>query len=325
MEVLRQTDVGSNFSTQPHEKKLAPFLILITFLFSCKNSNELEPGQYVNISGTRLFIIPPKDFKISSNIIGLENDKLGIIQVQDLIGGNHFSNEKTFTKKAIESYGVKVFEFQELKIESFNAKFVHTQEKKETNEMKIIFGDSTFSEMVLAIFQPNNKELKNEIKKSLLSIKYDKNLKVDPLLTIYFKIDNNSSKFKFAKTSANMFLYSTNGIVKNSYENEPMVMVTTFPIDQVATKEYLMESMLNGLIQNGFEKTETKSISKQKVNGYDSYQVEVYGNMKNKKTLVYLLVLVKQDKAIGVYGVTNINLESNLIEFKKIIQNIKFK
>lgn len=296
------------------------FLLLSISLFAQNNNN------YINIKGTRIYIIPPKDFKESKKMVGLEKNDNCIIQIMDLVGGNFESNTATYKKSEFEKKGLTVLDFEELKIDGYSALFSNVKGNDANEMVNVIFGDNTFSVMIIAIYPSSSRnELFPEIKKSFLKIKYNKSLVVDPFAASTFIVEKNDSKFKFAKASANMFLFPENGTVKDSYENEPMVMITSFAIDKTFTKELVMQSCINGIIQQGDIKKETKNVSEKSINGYDTLQAEHYFERKSKTKLTYITILIKNDIAIAFYGMAETKFDENLLEFKKIANKIRIK
>ncbi|MCO6163003.1 hypothetical protein [Flavobacterium sp. NRK F7] len=168
-------------------------IILFLFLTACVfGSNQSIEDGYINIKGTRLFILPPKGFKESKTIIGLEKDENTMIQVMDLIGGNYESNALTYTKSKFEEKGITVLNFEELKIDGYKAKMAHIKGQDGYESLQVVFGDNTFSAMVMCLFLTQDRnEILPEIKASLLKIKYDTNLKVDPFASSAFKVEKN--------------------------------------------------------------------------------------------------------------------------------------
>ena len=163
------------------------------------------------------------------------------------------------------------------------------------------------------------------IKASLLKIKYDKKLIVDPFAASTFIVDKNDSKFKFAKASANMFLFSENGTVKDAYIDEPMFLVTSYPFDKTMTKEIILEKSIDGLLQQGFIKKEIKNTRKESINGYDTIQAECYFEHQSKTKLALMTVMIKNDVALVSFGSAESKFEENINEFKKIIRKLKIK
>ncbi|WP_445722622.1 hypothetical protein [Flavobacterium sp.] len=282
------------------------------------------PDKYINIPGTRLLIIPPKGFVISKKITGLEKEN-AIIQVMDLIGGNYYKNSATFTKSKFENKGIKVIEFKEIKIAGFKAKYAHIEGGDGTQAINLVFGDTSFSTVILAPLGSSNIGLASEIKNAILKVKYDKTITIDPLASSFFKINSNDSKFKFAKSTANLFIYSENGIVKDPYKDEPMVIITTLPKDGTTSKEMMIKSMIDGLVQNGFSIKEEKKPIIGKINGFESIEVEYIAEQKGKTKLIYLTVISNTDTSIAFYGITESDFENNLEEFIKLSHSLRFK
>lgn len=300
--------------------KFKLILLFISINIFAQNNN------YVNIKGTRLSIIPPKGFVDADNFIGLIKDETTGIQIMDLVGGNFDSNTATYTRATFEKKGIAVLEFDELKIDGFQAKFSHIKSADNSERVNVVFGDSTFSVMVTAFFpSSSSEELFPGIKKSFLKIKYDKNLIIDPFASSAFKVEKNESKFKFAKASANMFIFSENGIDKKSYEDEPMVMISSYPLDESVTKEKLIEDSVNGLIQQGFVNKETKNMSKKSINGYDTIEAEFYFEHKTEPKLAFITISIKNKVAIVFYGMAKSKFQENIIEFKKLSNKLTIK
>jgi len=289
-------------------------------LFSCA-----QESKKINIKGTKVFITVPKDFKPSESIIGLEKSNSAMIQVSDLVGGSFYSNAATFSRKSFEEKGVKVFDYQEFEIDGYPAKYVYAQGQPGQKMMSLVFGDSTFCAMTMAILNDKDDATAEEIKKSLFSMQYKKDMKVDYLNLAYFKVNKNKSGYQFAKAGANMFLFSKGGVVKDSYGDESMVVILPAPTDTTITKDKIAQSLINGLKQNSFILLEEKNIITTPINDIDAYQIELSGFMKGKKALIYIMVLTKGMRAITVEGISYANSDQDLIDFKEIAHHVVFK
>ena len=296
-------------------------LLLTCTLFSCAQQTEK-----INIKGTKVFIEVLVGFKSSKSFIGLEKSSTAMIQISDMVGGNFYSNAATFSKKAFEDRGIKVFDYQELKIDGYPAKYAYVQGQPGQKMISLVFGDSTFCDMAMAILPANDEAVIEQVKKAFLAIQYKKQMKVDYLDLAYFKVEKNKSVFKFAKASANMFLYSKGGVVKDSYKEESMIMILPLPSDNTTlTKDKIAQSLITGLTQNSFVVIEEKNIQTSPVNGFDAYEIEVSGFMKGQKALLYLLVLTQNNQAIGIEGIAYSNFEQDLVEFKEMAHHVVFK
>ena len=149
-------NVTSNFKKM--NLKIIYSLLILINLTSCKN--QVEEAEYTNIPGSRILIDMPEGFKLTSGSMGIENDKNSMVQFFDLIGGNHFNNSKTVSKEIFESKGIKVLENKDLKIDNYDAKYFLLQANENEKTINIVFGDSTFSDMVMALY--NSKDFKTE-------------------------------------------------------------------------------------------------------------------------------------------------------------------
>lgn len=305
--------------------KLIYSLLILINLTSCKN--KVEEAEYTNIPGSRILIDMPEGFKLTSGSMGIENDKNSMVQFFDLIGGNHFNNSKTVSKEIFESKGIKVLENKDLKIDNYDAKYFLLQANENEKTINIVFGDSTFSDMVIALYNSKDFKTEKELKKALFSLKYDKKIKIDPLDFALFKVNHNNSKFKFAKYNSNIFLFSENGKVKDAYVKEPMFTINSFTIDKTMNAKTIAESLLQGMQQNGFYKTEEKNVSFENLNGYIAIRREIYGYMKAEYALLYQVVILNNESlnAIAMQGISYSENEINLPEFKELSENIIFK
>jgi hypothetical protein len=86
-----------------------------------KNS---KTSKHINITGTRLYIIPPTNFKVATTFIGLQKGDKAIFNIYDLVGGNFYSNAATFSKAEFEKQGVRVFDYRDIKVNGYPAKYI---------------------------------------------------------------------------------------------------------------------------------------------------------------------------------------------------------
>ena len=290
-----------------------------------KDINNVKTDKHINIPGTRLYIIPPAGFKVATSFMGLEKGKSCSLQVFDLVGGDFYTNAATFSKKAFEKLGAKVLDYKEFKINGFPAKYVFMQSTVDVKNINFVFGDNTFSTMVAATFPSIDDKTAEQLQHAIKTIYYDKNLKNDPFATAAFTLNDSKSVFKFAKSSAGLFMYSIGGVDKQSYDNEPFIIVTTLPKDQSTTVKAVSEALVSGLERNGLTDKELKNISTKAVNGQPAYETEVYCKMEGKNSLIYQLVVAGKDKIVAIQGIAKSDFDRYLKEFKNLARTIKMK
>ena len=301
---------------------LRPILLLFIVCGICGCDHD----DYMTIPGTRLSIAAPDGFKPSENFTGLEKDDQTGIQIKDLVGADFHAGERTFTKESFEEKDLEVIAFEELTIDGFKAKFAHLKGLENNETMAVIFGDDSFTVSAMAIFPTGSDQaMRSALKKSLQTIKYDKNRKVDLLADAYFEILPNASKFKFAKATGNMFVFSPGGALKSSYENEPMVTIVPLPFDQTMTKQDLFETVVEGLIDNGFTVEDVRNTTEDPINGYNAISSRYYFRQGSSHKLAYLALLAKGKRAIAFYGIAKEDWNGNMAEFEKLLKSVRFK
>lgn len=283
----------------------------------------VKTDKHVNIPGTRIYFMPKFDFKPATSYTGYEKTKGQGIQVMDLIGGNYYTNTATFTKEAFEKKGIRVIEFKEIKVNNFAAKYVELLPDKTHGAFEIVFGDSTFSTMVTAIYDATDFNTRSEIRQELYTIYYDKNMKVDPFATAAFTLDESTSIFKFASFSAGTFVYSIGG-AKDTLGDQPFITVTTVPKDTFSAKGLSKECVLS-LTKYGLTTKYVQNSPDNTINGMPAYETEISGVMKDKVSLIYQLVVLGKEKAVILQGLIPKDFAKNEKEIKKFARTIKMK
>jgi hypothetical protein len=308
-------------------------ILLVSLTASAQTSNDkIRPeitnsktSKHINIPGTRVYIIPPANFNVAGTFIGLQKGDNAMFNIYDLVGGNFYSNTATFSKAEFEQKGVKVFDYRDIKVNGYPAKYIFMQGDDATRTYGLIFGDTTFSTMILAVCPVADETTSKEIINALNTIWYDKSKKIDPFETANFSLDDKVSKFKFAQYNANIYIYSIDGVQNKEDKDAPVILVSQFPKDNTTTVKNIADMMISKMQQYGLTDPEIKNPSTQKINGYDCYETEVYGQMLGKNSLLYYCVVAKGDKVIVVQGIAKRDIENNLQEFKKLTGTIKVK
>jgi hypothetical protein len=289
------------------------------------SSVETRKGAaHVNIPGTHLFMVPDKHFKLSTQFTGFSFDDFTGINVMELVGGNFFSNAATFNRESFESKGAKVYEFKELKINSSPAKYIDMSDQRGGRIIDFVFGDSTYSVMVMAMCRENDSLSAERIKQMMLSIYYDRTLKVDPLMNANFEVLDTSSEFRFLRAGGPSYIFSIGG-KQDDRPGAPTVAITSFPADTTINPKDLSNQMLGSLSKYGANVTKTESVNQKPINGYAACETEVDILTKNGPGKLYQVTLVDKNRALVLQGMSAISFETYLPSFKKFAHSIRFK
>ncbi|WP_166963866.1 hypothetical protein [Yeosuana marina] len=299
-------------------------LFLLLTISSC-GQNKIKTFDKTLIPGTRVYLDKPENFKLAANFIGLKSGE-SVIQFFDLFGGNYNSNAKSFTKENFEKKGVTVFDFKKLKIDGFPAKLAFLQGNPNQKSLQLVFGDNEFSVMVMAFIPDFEKEKIKQIENSFLTIEYDKNRVVDPFEIAFFKIDDSKSSYKYSKTVSNMFLYTKNGIKKDSFMGESAYLISQLPTERPDMgPKSLFDTNLNSLKSNGLIISKRIPTERKKLNGFNCYEELIIGNLNNEETQIIMTCVVKENRAVIIAGLVKDDFESTVEEFKKLTNELKMK
>ena len=313
-------------------------LLLITFLAACSPGKKKDvPGKteipaaiapkktatHVNIPGTHLYLSPLPGYRKSENMIGLQKNNAVGINVNELIGGNYYSNTANFTRANFEATGATVTEFKELSVNGYPARYICLNAQG-NGSINLVFGDTTFSVMLAGLYPAADSISEEEIKQTLLTVVYDKNLKVDPFASAFFMLDERASDFKFLKNGGPAYIYSLNGSAERTPDN-PSFIATGLPADGTMSPILLANKMLEGLSRYGMMVVNTKKPDLRNVNGYQCCEMEVSVLRNDTPSWLYQMVVINGNRALVMQGMADSNYEKYLPQFKALAHTVRFK
>ncbi|MDD3280739.1 MAG: hypothetical protein PHC83_04125 [Bacteroidales bacterium] len=302
------------------------FIIALLYGCSCTNTtikkdvilNEKDTIRRINIPNTRLSIIPPKGFRLLENSGTLQNEKNSKIIIIDNINENFYLFKVDFNK-VYKNNNIKIFEKENFILNKYNALLIHGQENEKYEHYYLYFGDSTFIVYITAFYPIEDKlKLENQIKKSFMTIEYDKSLIIDPLKNAVFICDTNS-KFIFQKINGNSYIFFL--------DNKPTdyASVDVFPYGSTTPKTMsIADQFISTLKSNGLKNITIKRKNK-KIKKYDAEEVEIIGYYQNEIFKMNILVLTSEKYSLLIAGRTKDDYNSFKKNFYKFAYSIKFK
>jgi hypothetical protein len=279
----------------------------------------------VNIPGTRLYITPPIGYKLSERFKGLEKNKDIFIKVYDPYNTNYLKYAQGFTRESLENGGSEVQDYKKLNISGFPAKYAALQNNVGGKSYYLVFGDSSFSVMVIASCPANKDTDQQQLKAALLSATYSKNIKTNPLTGIFFKINDSNSDYRFSECKNDYYIYSANGIVRDKYQGESIVSVQPFTSEYSVGDETIVRTILNAYEQYGITDAKLKKEVQVQIGTLNAMEAEINAKIENKKAVIYRLTLVNGKKAILFLGIATSNFEKNMNAFRTLANTIRFK
>lgn len=293
-----------------------------------KDSSQIQNSKtstHIHISGTKLSIIPPSGFKIATAFTGLEKGESALIQVYDLVGGNFYTNANKFTKERFEKSGVTVFDYQEMTINGYSGKYIHLQGNPDKKGISLVFGDETFTAMIMALYIDNSDNTAEQIKDALFSSVYEKDLPIDPFETAVFNLDDSNTKFKYAKSAANTFIYSINGSNELDANRDSIMVVLPFPADASMTAKSIAEQMIGSLRNNGLSEIKILSTSNNALNNYPAYQIKMEGKLNGSPSKLLVQTVTHGENAVVFKGFLKEKSNAVIEDFEALIKTLRMK
>ncbi len=279
--------------------------------------------DHVRIPQTKVYIVPPPDFKVANDFIGLiKNENICILLL-------HISNRKyevaaqSLSEDKLTSIGFKVMGAQEAKLNSYQYKKIIAENRQARKFIFFILGDDSFS-INITVFglEQCNETQQNQIEAALLSIVYHEKEEVNYLAETPFELDDSQSAFKFQKTEANTLYYT---LKEPSNSMFPYFVVFGFRRDNSASLADIADIFFQEYSKTHTSSFETKHIVHGSINGYEAYQVEKELKANDKQSLYYQVIVANEVYVVVMTGVCDSEHEQYLAEFEKLIKTIKIK
>ena len=129
----------------------------------------VKTNAHVNISGTRIYIIPPAGFTISKSFAGLQNKSI-LIQIQEFTGIVHKESTAAFSKKGYEARGIKIAAYSTLKVNGYLAEYTEVIEDGKNKQVSLIFGNDDFSAMIVASYPQEDVQMEQAVQETLQTL-----------------------------------------------------------------------------------------------------------------------------------------------------------
>lgn len=304
------------------------FLIQIYSVFAQNEIKNEITTKHINVSGTKVSLIPPQGFTKAQNFVGFQQDGSGsTIMVIDIPGP--FSEvSKGMTKENFLSKGVEVKNIEEFILNGKKGLFLTGEQNaygKIFSKFIFVFGTESETIMINGAYPNNLIEIGKEIKTSILSSFYEENKKINPFDNVDFEIDTNGTNLIFAKSMSNMLTYNTDGLLPTKSKNDTSLIISK-AISNVAVEDKKLYA-INRLKKMPFEIVKIENTNEINIDGVSGF--EIVAITKDNKTgleeKVYQAMLFSDNLYYILLGSTNNDFEKNINEIKKIVKTFKRK
>lgn len=294
-------------------------------------SNE-KTDKYKEVSGMQISIIPPRDFIESDRFTGFEHKIAGSSIMISEVPGDVHHNFLGFSKANMMKAGMIVENELLYQINGFDALFQKGQQGaygKIYTKYVLVIGDYKKTFLLSASIPIETSQThKDEVKKSLLSIIYEPDKKVNKEDKYDFSVDVSGTGLIQTNILLSSLIYTDDGNVPSKTESQTAVMVnrTKLTNPDIDKKSYVIKLMeLFPVTWAKGEKLEPKPVTIDGLSGYEIYGIGI-NNENNKAELIYQLVLFKDNYYYSVSGMTfSSKFEEHLETFRTVANSFKLK
>ncbi len=325
-----------NFFMKKHIVLCIIFLLPILSFSQSINSKAIQitnnlDANYVDVTGTKIKIIPPKGFIKSTSYMGFSHQIAGSSIVITEIPGDVNRNFIGFDKKFLFKSGVIVEEETFYQINGYDALLIKGQQAaygKTYIRLMLVIGDiyRTYLLSASMLSTSSDKHI-NEVKTSLLGVIYDPEKKSDITDRFDFTVDVSGTILKKANLMLSSLTYTDDGNVPSKTSEK-----TSMTIRKSTMTKSVSDDEKKVLCKQLFEmyplewvadmKQDPKTITIGNLSGY-----EIYSMGKNKELykmeLIYQTVLFDNLDYYVITGITYGKFEENLALFKKVTKTFK--
>lgn len=283
------------------------FVWMLSIISCCLVSTTASGGQgtitntltkaHLLVRGTKVSIIPPKDFTKAPNFLGFEHNPSGsTVMVLD-IPGPFSETSKGLTKEKLLTNGVEVTTIEKLTVNGMQAILISGYQKSagvEYQKYVLTFGTDKETYMLNAAAPKHNTSLGNEIKKSILTAVYEENITINPFESIDYTLTPPIGALKFSKHVASSIIFSTDGnyppktddrtsiIIAKSFNKVTIEDKKTFCINRLKQTPLTIENIASPtpIVINGLSGFELNADAKEKSTDRTKkiYQVILFGD-----------------------------------------------
>lgn len=298
---------------------LAPLLFIGFSVFA-------QTKDHVYVTGSKCFIIPPKDFIVSAGFSGLQNKTRDASILVSVIKKSKEEILSTYHTDSLKSKGFTFIDKKDVKVSGYDGQLIKVmQDSKKIYKEVLVFEESGECIVVNAMYPEKNKAIEPEITSAMLSIIYDKNHIEKIQESTLFAIKVNEEKFKIAKNFYGSLIYTSNGEMNAESAEKPMLVIAKTnnnrPIgDRI---EYAKERTL----KNGRVKTATvKSTNNVKQDGLEGVECISEGVDKNGKKVTSYNTYLFDEKSVFTIQITDPeSKDMTLKEYKEMVSTFKRK
>jgi hypothetical protein len=229
---------------------------------------------------------------------------------------------KGITKENMLSKGVEMKKIETLTINGLPAIFATGIQNAYGNiyaKFILVFGTDNETIMINEVYPENLKIVGDEIKKSMLTVFYEPDKKINPFEALDYSIDISKTKLKFGKSMSNSLIFFVDGQVPTASSDKTNLIVAK-SFSQITTEDKKL-FCINRVKQTHIEIKNIEYTNEITIDGISGY--EIYAKGKNKKSSetenIYQVILFSDKLYYIFFGTTNDETDKSIDEIKRAV------
>lgn len=290
-------------------------------------------ASYVDVTGTKLKIIPPRGFIRSATYTGFMHEIAGSSIVITEIPGDVNRNMIGFDKKFLIKSGVIVEKQTFYRINEFDALLIEGKQVaygKTYFRVMLLIGDIQRSYLISAsMISTSAQKHVNEVKESILDVIYEPTKVSDITDRFDFTVNVSGTGLQKANMMLSSLTYTDDGNVPSKTQEKTSMTIRKATLRSTISEED-KQTLCKKLIEtyplewNSNTKREPKAFNAGNLKGYEIYSIgknkELY-----KSELVYQAIVFDNLDYYVITGLTYGQFEQSLAIFKKVAKTINPK
>jgi hypothetical protein len=282
-----------------------------------------KTSKHIHVAGTKIFIIPPPGFTQIQYTTQLKKNDYNFIEIVENPESNFYLAKKTLTAESMKEKGFTCTEINETKLGPYHAKYGYFETSNAGHSQILIFGDTSFTVMIIAVFTLFDQPIKSELKKSLFSTIYDPKIVLDLHHSAAFTVDETQSEFIYKNSISQIFNFTKKG--GSGLDSTNKYSIVQFKCSPSVTPEDVSKEFIDGLKGASLKVNKIINESYNDFNGDFAYEVVFDCTAGGNEYLVYHLAIIHKNIALLANALTTKESRSNLEAVKKFAYTIKFK
>lgn len=284
-------------------------ILLLFFGLAVTGASQAQlPRQ--TVPGTRVSLVPPSDFSPTTLLAGFMHDSVAASIMVTEFEGSFAELMSGFTNTAeLAKRGMELLDQQEAKGFSRNGCLLflkHTIQAGEYRKWIFIFGDEKESVVMVATFRKDvERDLSDKMKASLLTARWDRDLKVVPSASFGFAVTE-IEPLKLTKTLINLIIYTKSGVLPNKSLDEPLFVVgRAISNVAIADQEQFAKLRLSQTVTiRNIEIERLNSVTVDKLTGYEVF-AKAIDTESLSPMVIYQLVLYEDSSYYLMQGLVS--------------------